>query len=71
MPAEITITVTKFTENASDTPSRAPALNCEINQAFQMNGAVQERPKGKWKIDPDGQVFLCPAPDLGTNKTLA
>ncbi len=67
MPAEITITVTKFTENAADTPSRAPALNCEIDLAFQMkDGTVEERPKGSWKIDPEGQVFLCPAPDLGT-----
>ena len=66
MPAEITITVTKFTENASDTPSRAPALNCDINKTYQMIGTLRETPNGTWNVDPEGQVFLCPAPDLGT-----
>jgi hypothetical protein len=62
MPAEITLTVTKFTENTSTTPPRTAGENCVIQPDFHMNGDST----GAWKRDPDGQVFLCPAPDLGT-----
>jgi hypothetical protein len=62
MPAEVTLTVTSFVENNSATPSHAAVANCAILPQFQMDGDAT----GAWKRDREGQVFLCPAPDVGT-----
>lgn len=62
MPAEVTVVVTRFVENSATTPPKKPEENCTIQAELRMNGDKG----GRWKSDPDGEVFLCPKPDLGT-----
>ena len=65
-PVELTLTVTKFTANPSPTHPKKdrPNEHCEIKSEILMTGLTTGT--GGWQIDPAGQVFICPPPDVAT-----
>ena len=70
MPVEITLTVTRFTENPSSThPAKDKTdENCAIEAQLKMNGEttnVTGETIQVWQHDADKQVFICPLPDVG------